>query len=1147
MDEQRIEAYLNLIQALLRCANGEESQILNAHQDLVDDGLVQTMEYIAPIMSERSDHNAANYLRYIAAQISFAITPEEYRIFLDESLKATWHNTGNLEAVYPFLRANLDKLDDKLARLITDWAIAVIPTLTSDEAVTAAATVADFSKLLQEFPWVNTADNLEIAIAGSEAAQTVLTHDDFPKIWALIENTLGIIYSKRIYCERADNLEQAITYHENALQILTPETSPEDWAMSQHNLASVYWQRIRGNKAENLEKAITSSQNALLVRTREGLPQQWANTQSNLILIFWERIQGDRAENLEQAIACGENASQVFTREAFPTNWAGIQNNLALVYRDRIRGDRADNLELAINCCQDVLQIFTREAFPEKWAWAQHNLATAYCQRVYGNPAENLQLSITCSQNALKVFTRQAFPEYWARTQMNLGNAYLDHISENQTDNLDLSITCYQNALQVLTYDTFPEYWALLKNNLGIAYEKRSHGLREKNLEQAVIYYQNALQVFTRDTMPEKWAMTQINLCNIYSEQGLLSEVLKSAELLLELYTPTSNPLNCFVAGRHLGNAASTAGLWSKAIQGYAIAINALEQKRNWATSEFNRQKILEDFIGIYPNMVQVCIKNGQLDKAIEYVERSRSKRLVDLMASNDLYQGGEISPEIQQYLQQFDSLQQQIDRIRFNDNSATNREMVGVEVSIRDRAALEELNETIKTLENEKQQIWQKLRQLDPVLAGEIQVSAPDFATMQQLLDQPTTAILSFYTTDNDTHVFVLRQNQISCHTCMGQGLDKFQNWIVYNWLAPYVANKVEWHSQISTVLGELAERLRLDHLIAKHLHGLKELIIVPHLSLHQIPFAALPIGDPKHLHLGDKFLIRYIPSCQVLEFCNNRPQLGSQLTYGTVEDATENLPYANFEGEQIAQLYNIPEDRRLRGRIQATVSNYRQLAKQVQVLHSSHHAQSRLDNPLESKLELADGTITLGQLMSPGWRLPHLSDVFLSCCETGLGVTEITDDILTLSSGFLCAGARSVVSTLWSVDDLATALFSIFYYQHRQQGSCRPTALQQAQKELRSLTGKTLATVYQPQLTLLLDGKFQQAEKARKEAKANRDKEAKGTQAYLKWDEEYKRHYKAAERIRKTKNRLNALCQESFSFSHPFYWAAFTCSGLR
>jgi len=85
-------------------------------------------------------------------------------------------------------------------------------------------------------------------------------------------------------------------------------------------------------------------------------------------------------------------------------------------------------------------------------------------------------------------------------------------------------------------------------------------------------------------------------------------------------------------------------------------------------------------------------------------------------------------------------------------------------------------------------------------------------------------------------------------------------------------------------------------------------------------------------------------------------------------------------------------------------------------------------------------------------------------------LGVTKITDDILTLSIGFLCAGARSVFSTLWAVDDLATALFSIFYHRYRQQGKCRPPALQEAQVDLRTLTGVELATRYQPQITELL-----------------------------------------------------------------------------
>ena len=68
----------------------------------------------------------------------------------------------------------------------------------------------------------------------------------------------------------------------------------------------------------------------------------------------------------------------------------------------------------------------------------------------------------------------------------------------------------------------------------------------------------------------------------------------------------------------------------------------------------------------------------------------------------------------------------------------------------------------------------------------------------------------------------------------------------------------------------------------------------------------------------------------------------------------------------------------------------------------------------------------------------------------------TKITDDILTITTGFLCAGARSVISTLWAVDDLATALFSIFYYNNRYDGYSRAKSLKMAQVRLRNFTGE-------------------------------------------------------------------------------------------
>ena len=441
-------------------------------------------------------------------------------------------------------------------------------------------------------------------------------------------------------------------------------------------------------------------------------------------------------------------------------------------------------------------------------------------------------------------------------------------------------------------------------------------------------------------------------------------------------------------------------------MDGYCIAIDALEQKRNWEKSEFNRQKTLEDFIGIFESMVQACINAGQIEKAFEYSERSRSKLLVDLMASYNLSQGEEIPPKVQELLQQYEELQQIIDKERQSHKSENNRSDT--------RAAWEAYNEAMPTavnyasLETQKQQVWENLRREDPVLAGEIQVNPLSLSEIQKLIDQPNTAIVSFYTTNSDTHIFVVQQNQITLHTCTGQGLNTLQGWINQNWLLPYINDSKKWETQINSILCELAERLQIPELISQHLQRIEELILVPHLLLHQIPFAALPTGEYQE-YLGDKFLIRYTPSCQILEFCQQRDNVGTfneiSLQYGTVEDAEDNLPCARFEGEKLAQMYNIPLENRLIGSSQGTCNNYRQLAQKVNVLHSCHHAISRLDNPLESYLKLADGDITLGELMTPGWRFPQLVEVFLSCCETNLGIPSLTDDILTLSTGlFVC-----------------------------------------------------------------------------------------------------------------------------------------------
>ncbi|MDJ0571390.1 MAG: CHAT domain-containing protein, partial [Pleurocapsa sp. MO_192.B19] len=256
-------------------------------------------------------------------------------------------------------------------------------------------------------------------------------------------------------------------------------------------------------------------------------------------------------------------------------------------------------------------------------------------------------------------------------------------------------------------------------------------------------------------------------------------------------------------------------------------------------------------------------------------------------------------------------------------------------------------------------------------------------------------------------------------------------------------------------------------------------------------------------------------------------------QNTMGIVEDASEDLPYTTYECETLSSKYNIDPSKRLQRR-QATVSQYRKLASQVPILHSSHHGSANPNNPLESALILSDANLTLGELLTPGWRkdLQHLSDVYLNNCETNFSVNKINDDLLSIATGFLCAGARSLVSTLWSVDDCASALLAIFYYEFRNSGSSRPQALQQAQQKLRNLTGKQLQDEYYQQLKLHLQ---QQRQQALANSEATQDRK------------ESEKYQQIADKIwLQIEHTLPEHCRSSYPFASPFYWAGFISQGL-
>ena len=74
----------------------------------------------------------------------------------------------------------------------------------------------------------------------------------------------------------------------------------------------------------------------------------------------------------------------------------------------------------------------------------------------------------------------------------------------------------------------------------------------------------------------------------------------------------------------------------------------------------------------------------------------------------------------------------------------------------------------------------------------------------------------------------------------------------------------------------------------------------------------------------------------------------------------------------------------------------------------------------------------------------------VVLSCCHSGQGPVS-SEGVVGMARAFLFAGARSVLSTLWAIDDEATMMFMKSFYQQLASGESASVALQRAMKCLR------------------------------------------------------------------------------------------------
>jgi CHAT domain-containing protein len=139
-----------------------------------------------------------------------------------------------------------------------------------------------------------------------------------------------------------------------------------------------------------------------------------------------------------------------------------------------------------------------------------------------------------------------------------------------------------------------------------------------------------------------------------------------------------------------------------------------------------------------------------------------------------------------------------------------------------------------------------------------------------------------------------------------------------------------------------------------------------------------------------------------------------------------------------------------------ESSVSRVSEELKKNEWVHFACHGVPDEEKPFESAFALHDGPFTIQRIM--GCELEHPEFAYLSACHTKVRYKEGPDEVIHLASVMQFAGFRSVIRTMWAVDDAQTNTITTKFYENMLNGCGRLDHTRAAlalQRTMNSLAG--------------------------------------------------------------------------------------------
>jgi len=460
------------------------------------------------------------------------------------------------------------------------------------------------------------------------------------------------------------------------------------------------------------------------------------------------------------------------------------------------------------------------------------------------------------------------------------------------------------------------------------------------------------------------------------------------------------------------GRLAERDGDRDRAIDLYRRAVEVFERQRSTLSTEASKIGFVGDKQAVYRHLVSALVARGDLATAFQYIERSKSRALVDMLAAKQDFAVARGDPE-------------------------KVRRLLATAAQAEAEARLQDIAAKASAPRGAAQDATRLLREESPELASLVSVTTLAAPEVQALIP-PDETLVEYFDAGEALFAFLLDNRSLSVVRLDGarlqEAVSRFRQELTQIGSARHEATARELHARLFAPLaGRLATR---------------KVVIVAHGPLHYLPFNALHDGSTWLVNRHD---LRFLPSASVLPFLRARtePKAGEILALGNPDRGDPRYDLAFAQAEVAAITRGRPGSKAL-VRQEASESAFRDLAAGFRYVHFATHGEFNADAPLKSTLLLAkepqgDGLLTVDKLYS--LRL-DADLVTLSACETGLGRIASGDDVVGLTRGFLYAGSRSIVASLWQVDDAATAHLMTRFYDRLGRMDKRE-ALRQAQVE--------------------------------------------------------------------------------------------------